>query len=46
MLQQKVLVVSSNGVDERSQIKRSVTLVRDRRCTGQRYNLVFCMQIF
>lgn len=46
MLQQKVLVVSSNGVAERSQIKRSDTLVRARRCTGQRYYLVSCRQIF
>lgn len=46
MLQQKILLVSSNGVAERSQIKRSDTLVRDRRCTGQRYYLVSCRQIF
>lgn len=46
MLQQKVLVVSSNGVAERSQIKRRNTLVLARRCTGQRYYLVSCRQIF
>jgi hypothetical protein len=46
MLQQKVLVVSSNGVAERSQIKLLDISVRARRCTVQRYYLVSCKQIF
>jgi len=41
MLQQKVLLVSSNGVAERSQTMRSDTFVRARRRTGQRYYLAF-----